>query len=146
MRRRDVDMARQRISWIFLIAAALLVVPAMAATAAGITLQEVSNTTEGRYGSHMDAGGWVHFVVYSPDAAALNLLLFEKPGDKTPAHTVPMQKDGADWKIKAKGEGIGPGLAYMYQAKGTNEISKDDQYGLMFNENFFLNDPYCEKT
>jgi glycogen operon protein len=116
-----------------------------------ITISSVDNSTETRYGAHIDGEGWVHFVVYSPDAAEVNLLLFDKADDKTPDHTFAMKKSGDDWKIKIKGEGAGAGLFYMYQAKGPNEVffqdeNKQDQYGLMFNENYYLNDPYAYKT
>jgi isoamylase len=113
---------------------------------AGFTVEDYGDTGETEYGAHVDQDRWVHFVVFSPDADQVNLLLFGNPGDTTPEHTIPMKRSGDDWKIRVKGEGIGPGLLYLYQAKGPNEVSKEDQYGLMFNENFFLNDPYCEKT
>lgn len=111
-----------------------------------ITITDTGDTLETSYGSCIDNEGSVHFVVYSPDAVELNLLLFDKPDAKIPKHLVPMKKSGDDWKIKIKGQDIGAGLLYMYQAKGTNEVSKDDQFGLMFNDNYYLNDPYCYKT
>jgi glycogen operon protein len=111
-----------------------------------ITVAGIRNSTETRYGAHIDSKGWVDFVVYSPDAAEVNLLLFDKPAAKTPEHIIPMKKSGDDWKIRIKGREIGSGLLYMYQAKGRNEVSRDDQYGLMFNEHYYLNDPYGYKT
>ncbi len=111
-----------------------------------INLSAISDSTETRYGAHIDDKGWVHFVVYSPEAIQVNLLLFNQPADKMPKYTIPMKKVGNDWKTKIKGDGIGSGLFYMYQAKGLNQVSKYDQYGLMFNENYYLNDPYAYKT
>ena len=111
-----------------------------------IIIEDSSSSTETRYGAHIDEEGWVHFVVYSPDATQINLLLFDEPKAKILRETIPMEKSGDDWKIKIRGEGIDGGLLYMYQAKGTNEVSSDDQYGLMFNENYYLNDPYAYKT
>ena len=115
-------------------------------TSMGFSVTETENSSESRHGAHLDNDGWVHFVVYSPDATAVNLLLFDPPDSKTPQHNVPLVKAGDDWKIKIRGDGIGPGLLYMYQAKGPHEIKKDDTYGLMFNEQYFLGDPFAHKT
>ncbi len=124
----------------------LIACAAVTSPTAAVHVAGSADTAESRYGSRTDAAGWVHFVIYSPDAAALDLLLFERPADRTPAETVAMKKHGSDWTVKIRGEGIGPGLLYMYSAQGPNDVSKDDQYGLMFNKHFFLNDPYCGKT
>jgi Carbohydrate-binding module 48 (Isoamylase N-terminal domain) len=124
----------------------LVTIVGIGGAAAAVRVAEVSETLENRYGSHIDAEGWVHFVVYSPHADQVHLLLFDQPADKIPAQTIPMQRRGDDWQVKIRGQGVGADLLYMYQAKGPNEVSKDDQYGLMFNEHFFLNDPYCQKT
>lgn len=111
-----------------------------------ITVSNVNKTSERKYGAHIDNKKWVHFVVYSPNASEVNLLLFDEADAKIPQHVIPMRKSGGDWRIKIRGKGIGPGLFYMYQAKGPNEVSRDDQFGLMFNKNYYLNDPYCYKT
>lgn len=76
----------------------------------------------------------------------MGLLLFAKSEDTSPVQSIVMKKHGEDWKVKLKGEGVGPGLLYMYRAKGPHEVSIDHPYGLMFNEHFFLNDAYCQKT
>jgi len=107
---------------------------------------ETGASTETRYGAHIDSEGRIHFVVYALDATEVNLLLFDKQDAKIPARNIPMQKNGVDWKVKVRGQNIGAGLYYMYQAKGPNEVSNDNQYGLMFNENYHLNDPYACKT
>jgi isoamylase len=111
----------------------------------GFPTPEIGNTSESRYGAHLDNDGWGHFVVYAPDAKAVNLLLFDTPDSKIPQHTVPLVKAGDDWKIKMRGDGIGPGLLYMYQAQGLHEINQEDQFGLMFNGQYFLSDPYAYK-
>ncbi|HKA55868.1 MAG TPA: alpha-amylase family glycosyl hydrolase [Candidatus Binatia bacterium] len=116
-----------------------------------IVLGETADSPETRYGAHLDPDGWVHFVVHAPEATAVNLLLFEKADARTPTATIPLHHDGPDWKIKIKGEGIGAGLLYLYQAQGPREVffhteADQDQYGPMFNENFYLTDPYAYAT
>lgn len=133
-------------AYFFLLAAFSSVFLLCLNTSMGFSFTEAENSTESRYGAHLDNDGWVHFVVYSPDATALNLLLFDKPDAKTPQHTIPMNKTGVNWGVKVRGEGIGDGLLYMYQATGPHEINKDDTYGLMFNEQYFLSDPYAYNT
>lgn len=103
-------------------------------------------STESRYGAHIDAQGWVHFVVYSPAATAVKVLFFTQPEDISPAQAVALQKSGDNWKIKVKGTGVGHGLFYMYQAYGPREVSTSKPFGNMFNENYYLNDPYAYCT
>jgi isoamylase len=116
-----------------------------------ILLRETADSPETRYGVHLDPDGWAHFVVHAPQATAVNLLLFEHADARTPTLTIPLRRDGADWKIKIRGQGIGTGLLYLYQAKGPREVffhteADQDQYGPMFNENFYLTDPYAYAT
>ncbi len=107
---------------------------------------KVENTAETRYGAHIDGTGWVHFVVYSPYADQVSLLLFAGSSDLKPSSVIPMEKSGNDWKVKIRGENVGNGTYYMYSSKGKREVSTTKQFGLMFNENYFLNDPYSYKN
>ena len=126
-------------SWLL----AVILVWAGAAPAFGL---ESGPTTETRYGAHVDSGGWAHFVVYAPRAVSVNLLLYGDPRARTPSQVVPMSRAGDDWKVKVHGEGVGPGLFYMYQADGPREASADHPYGAVFNPNYVLNDPYAYLT
>jgi glycogen operon protein len=107
---------------------------------------ESAPSEQGAYGAHVDDQGWVHFGLHAPDAEQVNLLLFDAADAAAPAEVIPMQGQGGDWRIRIRGPGVGPGLAYMYQADGPQEISPDDQFGRMFNANHFLGDPYAYKT
>ncbi len=107
---------------------------------------EIGSSAEQRYGAHIDAEDWVHFVVYSPAATAVDLLLYDNPQDTHSAHAIPMQRQSSDWRIKVKGEGVGSGLLYMYRASGPNDVSIEDRYGLMFNPQYPVNDPYAYRT
>jgi isoamylase len=111
-----------------------------------IVPQQVMQTTATRYGAHVDADGWVHFVVFAPHATAVHLLLFDAPDATTPAHDIPMLRTGSDWKVRLKGLGIGNGLLYMYRAEGPRDVDPSDQYGFMFNHVYPLNDPYASDT
>ncbi|MCI5197408.1 MAG: hypothetical protein D3919_14565 [Candidatus Electrothrix sp. AW5] len=111
-----------------------------------LTIDESKESSESRYGSHIDSDGWVHFVVFAPNATQVDLLLYDKPEAKSFKHKIPMYKLGDDWKVKIKGTGIGHGLLYMYSATGPQDVSIDDQFGNMFNEHYPLNDPYAYDT
>lgn len=106
----------------------------------------IGASAESRYGAHLDGDGWVHFVVYSPSASAIDLLLYANPDDTSPNHTISLERRAGDWAIKVKGDGVGPGLHYMYRAAGPNDVSVDDRYGFMFNPRFPINDPYAYLT
>ncbi len=107
---------------------------------------EAEASSESRYGAHIDSAGWVHFVVYSPAATGVELLLYDQPQDTSPDHVIPLQRQGSDWRIKVKGDGMGPGALYMYRASGPNDVSVEDRYGLMFNPLYPVNDPYAYQT
>ena len=107
---------------------------------------ESAPSQQEQYGAHLDDEGWVHFGLHAPDAEQVNLLLFDTTDATTPAEVVPMQGTGGDWRIKIRGPEVGPGLDYMYQAEGPQEISPDDQFGRMFNEHQIIGDPYAYKT
>ena len=107
---------------------------------------ETGSSTEKRYGANIGAENWLHFVVYAPNASGVKLLLYDAPQATTPSAVIPMQRNGEDWKTKIKGFRARPGLHYMFQADGPSEVSQDDQFGLMHNPHFVLNDPYAYKT
>jgi 1,4-alpha-glucan branching enzyme len=65
-------------------------------------IEQVSSN-ENRYGAHIDRDGWVHFVVFSPYANKVNLLLFDSAEATTPNHIIPLEKQRTDWRIKIKG-------------------------------------------
>ncbi|HET7852895.1 MAG TPA: alpha-amylase family glycosyl hydrolase [Candidatus Methylomirabilis sp.] len=134
--------------WSSRIVATLVLVAFFFGAAAPATAQQIerASTGETRYGAHGDADGWVHFVLYSPGASQVSLLLFKRPDATTPSEVIPMERHGTDWRIKIRGRGIGPGLLYLYQARGPREVSVSDQFGLLFNEHYYLSDPYSYFT
>lgn len=113
---------------------------------------QTASSGETRYGAHMDSTDWAHFVVYAPLATEMNLLLFDKAEDRTPSQIVPMnkvtdkEKQRQNWSVKIKGEKVKPGLFYMFQADGPNDVDLENQFGPMFNPNAYLSDPYAYKT
>lgn len=113
--------------------------------AAPIVVDGTQDSTDTRYGAHLD-GGWVHFGVFAPAATGIDLLLYDDSAATTPAHVLPMHQHGGDWRLRVRGTGIGAGLHYMYRAKGSNDVSLNDQFGAMFNEHYPLGDPYAYKT
>lgn len=64
------------------------------------------------YGAQLDAEGWVHFGIHSPEADQVDLLLFDAPDATAPAQVIPLQRHGGDWRVKIRGPEIGPGSAY----------------------------------
>lgn len=108
--------------------------------------EESRETSETRYGAHVDRDGWVHFVVYSPEATAVKLALFDGPDAQSPAEIVPLARSGDDWKIRIRGPRVGAGLLYLYQAEGPLRVDSRQQFGLMFNPQYLLGDPYAYCT
>lgn len=98
------------------------------------------------HGTRVGSDGWFHFALHAPDATQVSLLLFGAADATAPAHIIPMQRHNGDWRIKIMGPGIGPGLPYMYQAEGPRDLSPEDRFGRMFNDNHVLGDPYAYKT
>lgn len=93
--------ARQRIRClIFLVAFFSLLFLDINNSLSEITVSNVNKTSERKYGAHIDNKKWVHFVVYSPNASEVNLLLFDEADAKIPQHVIPMRKSGGDWRIK----------------------------------------------
>lgn len=130
------------------VGACLMLTTAITALSVGFAnaALSVKQTTDKRYGAHIDAQEWVHFSVFAPAAQAVNLLLFDSPDAVTPAHVIPMKKAGEAWKIRVKGAGVGRGMLYLYQAKGARTATPDVPYGPSFNEQYYLNDPYAYQT
>jgi glycogen operon protein len=110
------------------------------------TAVESAPSDQSSLGAHIDAQGWIHFGMHSPEADLVRLLLFEDARAKTPSQVVPMQKSGEDWRIKIRGAEAKPGLHYMYQAAGPRNASLADPHATLFNENYPLGDPYAYKT
>jgi len=122
---------------------------ALALIAAGngcAAAQESASSQEARYGAHFGAGNWLDFVVYAPEATAVDLLLYDDPRSREASRRVPMQRSGDDWKVKVRGAGIGHGLFYMYRASGPREASPERPRGALFNPAYVLNDPYAYRT
>ncbi|MBE2258296.1 MAG: hypothetical protein IAE88_05535 [Rhodobacteraceae bacterium] len=122
---------------------------ALALIAAGngcAAAQESASSQETRYGAHFGAGNWLDFVVYAPEATAVDLLLYDDPRSREASRRVPMQRSGDDWKVKVRGAGIGHGLFYMYRASGPREASPERPRGALFNPAYVLNDPYAYRT
>jgi glycogen operon protein len=135
------SQARHVSSYLFLSAAFLAL-----STGSLAASHSIKASNETRYGAHIDAQGWVHFVVFAPNAHAVDLLLFDSPKATTPANIIPMKKTEEAWKIGVKGAGVGQGTLYLFQAKGPRNVSVDHPYGPSFNEQHYVNDPYAYQT
>ena len=100
---------------------AALVMVASAGPASGL---EFGSSEETRYGAHFGADKWVDFIVYAPEATAVDLLLYSDPRARAPKHRVRMTRSGDDWKVRVRGANVGHGLFYMYQALSLIHISE----------------------
>lgn len=84
----------------------------------------------------------VNFSVYSRDATAVSLVLFESDNAKEPAAVIPLDckknKTGDVWHIFA--EGLKEGALYLYKVDGPYIPPQ----GLRFNKNKYLFDPYAK--
>lgn len=83
----------------------------------------------------------VTFTVYAPYASKVEVLIFDYANATDPSSVFAMQKSGNNWTTTVSG--IGHGTYYMYRAYGKQNVSNNKPYGLLFNENYFLNDPYA---
>jgi glycogen operon protein len=108
--------------------------------------EQVQDSARTEYGAHIDSQGGVHFGVFAPNATEVSLLLYDESDAKEPKHVIPMKRHGDNWRVRVKGPGIGHGLLYMFRAEGARDVSLSDQYGLMFNAAYPLNDPYAYDT
>lgn len=92
-------------------------------------------------GSTPDKSG-VNFSIFSRNATAVELLLFENHDDIEPTHIIPLDpvinKTFSFWHVYIKG--INPGIHYAYRIDGPNDTSK----GHRFNKNKVLIDPYAK--
>jgi isoamylase len=80
-------------------------------------------------------GGGVNFSVYSEHAAEVELLLFARPDDPSPAEVVPMTRALSSWHAFVPGAGAG--TAYGFRASGPPGPS------LRFERDKVLVDPYA---
>ncbi len=86
-------------------------------------------------------GHGVHFSVYSKNASALELLLFDRADDERPSRVIQLDRHThrTFYYWHAQVEGIGAGQLYAYRAHGLNAPSR----GLRFDANKVLLDPYA---
>ncbi|MBO4629686.1 MAG: glycogen debranching protein GlgX [Treponema sp.] len=86
----------------------------------------------------------VNFSIYSKDATAVSLCLFESDMAAKPyaviAFDPAVNKTGDIWHIELCGEGLGNGTLYLYKVDGPYEPTR----GLRFNKNKYLFDPYAK--
>ena len=84
----------------------------------------------------------VNFSIYSKDATAVGLCLFENDMAKQPYALVSFDpaknRTGDIWHIELCG--LGAGTLYLYKVDGPYEPTK----GLRFNPNKYLFDPYLD--
>ena len=92
-------------------------------------------------GSTPDADG-TNFSLFSPQADAVELLLFDAHDDTEPTYIVKLDgrvhKTFQFWHVYV--EGVKPGMHYAYRVHGIN----DPKRGLRFNNNKVLIDPYAK--
>ena len=93
------------------------------------------------FGATLTADG-VNFSIYSRDASAVYLCLFENDLAQKPCSVIPLDpvknKTGDIWHIFISG--AGEGTLYLYKVNGPYEPTK----GLRFNPNKYLFDPYAK--
>ncbi len=93
------------------------------------------------FGATLTADG-VNFSIYSRDASAVYLCLFEDDLAQKPCSVIPLDpvknKTGDIWHIFISG--AGEGTLYLYKVNGPYEPTK----GLRFNPNKYLFDPYAK--
>jgi len=81
----------------------------------------------------------VNFALYSRHAHAVELLLFNRPDDPEPAHTLRLpERTGPVWHGYLTG--VYPGQLYAYRVHGPFE----PHHGHRFNPNKVLLDPYAK--
>ena len=84
----------------------------------------------------------VNFSIYSKDAAAVSICLFENDKSQQPYTVIPFDplknKTGDIWHIELCG--LGAGTLYLYKVDGPYEPTK----GLRFNPHKYLFDPYAK--
>ena len=84
----------------------------------------------------------VNFSIYSKNATAVSLCLFDDDKSQKPYTVIPFDpkknKTGDIWHIELCG--LGAGALYLYKVDGPYEPTK----GLRFNPNKYLFDPYAK--
>jgi isoamylase len=83
------------------------------------------------------SGDGVNFCVYSKAATRVELLLFEKPEDASPAEIIRLEPTYHWWHAFVRG--IGPGQLYGYRGHGADDAAA----GLRFDPAKLLLDPYA---
>jgi isoamylase len=87
------------------------------------------------------ADGGVNFCVYSKPATRIDLLLFDRPGDATPAEIIPLDPEAHRtyhwWHVFVRG--VRAGQLYGYRAHGPEHPPP----GLRFDPDKLLLDPYA---
>src|SRR5262245_62012712 len=79
--------------------------------------------------------GGVNFALYSPNASAVYLLLFNKPNDE-PTDVIQVQnRDKFIWHVEVRD--VGPGQLYGYKLQGDYR----PEWGLRFNDAKLMLDP-----
>jgi isoamylase len=82
--------------------------------------------------------GGVNFALYSRNAAAVHLLLFDKPNDQ-PTDVIELQnRDKFIWHAEVRG--VGAGQLYGYKVEGDYR----PEWGLRFNDAKLMLDPYAK--
>jgi isoamylase len=106
-----------------------------------VPIPSASNCLPGRpapLGAQVEAGA-VNFAVYSPQATAMELVLFAEPAAPAPALVVALDptrnRTGPYWHVAVPG--IGHGQAYGWRATGP----RDPARGLLFDGDKLLLDP-----
>ena len=79
--------------------------------------------------------GGVNFSVFSENASSVELLLFDRPDDASPAQVVPLARDFHFWHVFVPG--VGAGATYAYRADGPS----GGPFG--FDHDKVLLDPYA---
>ncbi|NLI14260.1 MAG: glycogen debranching protein GlgX [Peptococcaceae bacterium] len=101
------------------------------------------NTRKVRAGTHFPQGATpvgdgVNFALYSKHADGVDLLLFNDPLDASPTDMITLtNRTNFIWHCMV--EGLAPGQLYGYRVRGPYQ----PQYGLRFNPNRLLVDPYA---
>ncbi|MDR3200706.1 MAG: glycogen debranching protein GlgX [Spirochaetales bacterium] len=84
----------------------------------------------------------IQFAVFSRNATAVSLLLFDKPQDKEPSQEIVLDpvynRSGDIWHIVV--QGLAPGALYLYRVDGPYNPDR----GHRFNRNKVLLDPYAK--
>ncbi len=109
--------------------------PKAAAENAALAIPHAASEATVKLGATVTDKG-INFSVHAPDATKVEVLIYDKAGDKSPSKVISMQKNGNNWSTFA--EGLPEGTLYQYRAEGPNTPEKD---GTRFNGKIGLVDP-----